>query len=155
MASLGEMLLVAMGWNNSHSHVFRVGERNIGPAFDDLDDEDHDDQTAEGDITVVEALREVGRCSLEYDFGDGWVHEVTVESLVWSPTALKFAVCLDGQNACPPDDIGGPSGFSEFLEALAEPMHDDHRSYLEWIGFPYDPKRFDLVNTNALLQRVR
>ena len=31
----------------------------------------------------------------------------------------KYAVCLDGRNACPPEDCGGIWGYYRFLEAVA------------------------------------
>ena len=43
--------------------------------------------------------------------------------------ALKFAVCLDGANACPPEDCGGTSGYADLLEALANPAHEEHEQY--------------------------
>ena len=36
-----------------------------------------------------------------------WEHEVVIEELTWSSFGLKFAVCIDGQRACPPEDCGG------------------------------------------------
>jgi hypothetical protein len=68
---------------------------------------------------------------------------------------LKFAVCLDGQNACPPEDVGGAPGYAYFLEAIADPSHEEHDSYLEWVGGFFDPAEFDLASANALCQKVR
>jgi hypothetical protein len=42
----------------------------------------------------------------EYDFGDGWIHRLTLEDILVQP--LQFARiprCVTGQRACPPEDI--------------------------------------------------
>jgi hypothetical protein len=44
---------------------------------------------------------------------------------------------------CPPEDVGGVSGYEEFLEALRDPYHEEHESYLTWVGGSYDPGDFD------------
>lgn len=151
MAKLSEMLLAAMGWTNSHLHAFRVGEKRYGMNFDEYPDGEIDEKT----VTVLQALRDERRFTYDYDFGDGWEHEVVIEELSWSYFGLKFAVCIDGQNACPPEDVGGTGGYVEFLEAISDPTHEEHESHLEWVGGSFDPAEFDLANANALLQKVR
>ncbi len=151
MAKLSEMLLAAMGWTNSHLHAFRVGEKRYGMNFDEYPDGEIDEKA----VTVLQALRDERRFTYDYDFGDGWEHEVVIEELNWSYFGLKFAVCIDGQNACPPEDVGGTGGYVEFLEAISDSTHEEHESYLEWVGGSFDPAEFDLANANALLQKVR
>jgi Plasmid pRiA4b ORF-3-like protein len=151
MAKFSPILLAAMGWNNSHMHAFLIGDERIGMCFDDYPEGEID----ETKVTVLQALREVRRFVFEYDFGDGWEHEVVVEDLTWSYFGLKFAVCLDGENACPPDDVGGPHGYAQLLEVLSDPEHEEHGRMLEWARGPFDSTEFDLANTNALLQKVR
>ena len=151
MAKLSEMLLVAMGWTNSHLHAFEVGDRRYGMCFDEYPEGEIDEK----EVTVLQALRDEQRFSYEYDFGDGWEHEVVIEALTWSYFGLKFGVCIDGQNACPPDDVGGAPGYAEFLEAISDPEDDEHDDYLEWVGGSFDPAGFDLGAANAALQRIR
>ena len=79
---------------------------------------------------------------------------MVIEELTWSSHGLKFAVCLDGQNACPPEDVGGTHGYADFLEAIADPDHEERESYLEWVGGSFDPAEFDLAVANARCQRV-
>jgi hypothetical protein len=152
LAKLGQMLLAAMGWNNSHLHAFRVGDTSYGM---ELDDDFPDDEIDEKSVTVLQALRELQPFTFDYDFGDGWEHDVIIEELIHSDTGLKFAVCLDGEQACPPDDVGGPGGYVAFLEAIADPDHEEHADFLEWIGGWFDPAEFDVANANALLQKLR
>ncbi len=151
LAKLAEMLLAAMGWTNSHLHAFRVGDKHFGMHFEDWDENEIDEKT----VTVLQALREERRFLFEYDFGDSWDHDVYVEELSWSYIGLKFAVCLGGENACPPEDVGGSGGYANFLEAIADPNHEEHDDYLEWIGGSFDPAEFHLAGANALCQKVR
>ena len=62
---------------------------------------------------------------------------------------------MDGANACPPDDSGGPWGYAELLEVLADPSHVDHEHSRRWAGDEFDPRTFDLGLANARLQAVR
>jgi hypothetical protein len=151
LAKLSDMLLAAMGWTNSHEHAFRAGDKLFGMHLEDWDDDEIDEKS----VTVLQVLREERRCFFDYDFGDSWVHEVVVEELTWSPLGLKYAVCLAGQNACPPEDVGGTDGYAYFLEAIADEGHNEHKSYLEWFGKSFDPAEFDLVGANARCQRLR
>jgi hypothetical protein len=90
-----------------------------------------------------------------YDFGDSWEHEILIEDLWRAELGLKFAVCVDGQNACPPEDVGGYPGYEEFREAIADPDHQERDRMLDWVGGAFDPAEFDLALGNARLQKVR
>jgi Plasmid pRiA4b ORF-3-like protein len=151
MAKLSPILLAAMGWNNSHMHAFLIGDQRIGMCFDDYPEDEIDEKS----VTVLQALGEERQFVFEYDFGDSWEHDVVIEALTWSYVGLKFAVCIDGENACPPDDVGGTGGYIEFLKAIGDSGHNDHVPMLEWADGDFDPAEFDLANTNALMQKVR
>jgi hypothetical protein len=149
MADLAEILLAAMGWNNSHLHMFRVGDDEYGLADEDAPEEEID----ESEVPVSEALGGHERFAFDYDFGDGWEHDVVVEKR--STSNVAFTECLHGENACPPDDVGGPGGYEDFLEALADPAHEEHDDYLQWIGGSFDSSRFDLHAVNAELRLLK
>lgn len=68
---------------------------------------------------------------------------------------LRFAVCLDGANACPPEDVGGSRGYEHLLAVLADPSHEEHEHLSGWVGGPFDPTAFDLALVNARLQAAR
>jgi hypothetical protein len=151
LAKLHVMLQAAMGWTDSHLHSFRIGAELFGMQFDDYPDEEIDEKS----VTVVGAVKGHRRFVYEYDFGDSWEHDVVVEASWTMATGLKFAVCVDGQSACPPEDCGGPSGYALMLEALADPAHEEHDDFVRWLGGSFDPEAFDLAVANAALQRVR
>jgi hypothetical protein len=149
--TLSEVLLAAMGWSNSHLHAFRIDDKIFGPN----DDDSPEDEIDERSVTVLQALRDQRQFVFDYDFGDGWEHEVLIEEITWSSHGLQVAVCIDGDNACPPEDVGGAAGYEVFLAAIADPDHEEHDSYLEWVGGSFDPAEFDLAAANAACQRVR
>ncbi|WP_425111168.1 plasmid pRiA4b ORF-3 family protein [Burkholderia anthina] len=72
-------------------------------------------------------------------------------SSIWAIRPL----CLDGQNACPPEDVGGVPGYADFLDAITDPTHEEHDHFLEWCGGSFDPAAVDLVLANQLLSEVK
>ncbi len=90
----------------------------------------------------------------DYDFGDGWEHEIVVESRWRGPLGLKHAVCLDGARSCPPEDVGGPHGYADLLRVLGDPSDEEHEHFTLWAGADFDPERFDLMQRNIALQRI-
>jgi hypothetical protein len=146
------MLQAAMGWQDSHLHSFDVGGVRFGMQVDDDDPEDEEDEKS---ITVMRAFDGADRGVYKYDFGDGWEHELVVEARSRSSIGLKFGVCLNGENACPPEDCGGPGGYADLLSVMADPTHEEHEFLLSWVGGPFDPAEFDLALANARLQAVR
>lgn len=91
----------------------------------------------------------------EYDFGDGWDHELKIEKIVPADLTAHYPRCTAGSRACPPEDCGGPPGYERLLEALRDPKHEDHEQMREWIGGEFDPEAFDLDEVNRVLKRAR
>jgi len=99
---------------------------------------------------VADYFTEPGATALyEYDFGDGWRHEVLLEGVLLAAPAVSYPTCLAGQRACPPEDCGGPHGYEELLKIIRDPNHEERDEYLTWLGGqapanrPFDPERFD------------
>lgn len=108
------VLQVAMGWSNSHLHRFYPGPDDRGPYFvTDFDQEEGDDGTPEDAVRVDQVLREPGdRLWYDYDFGDGWSHDVRLESVA-DISGEPLPRCLAGRLAGPPEDVGGLGGYEE------------------------------------------
>ena len=140
-----------MGWTNSHLHQFRIGGALYGMHFDDWPEE----ELHETEFKLADVAHAGERFRYDYDFGDSWEHEVVVERADTIRPVLKFAVCLDGANACPPEDCGGTGGYAELLEILANRDHREHKQYRQWAGEDFNPEAFDLAATNAALQHFR
>lgn len=90
----------------------------------------------------------------EYDFGDGWEHDIEVVKIGPPAEGVKYPVCIEGKLACPPEDCGGIWGYYEMLEALKDPKHEQHKEFTEWIGGKFDPERFDLKKINTALAKL-
>ena len=148
---LHRMFQAAMGWEDYHLHSFEIGGERYGMQFDDYPEGELDEK----DFTVVNAVGTSERFTYEYDFGDSWEHEITVHRVWWMAKGLRFAVCLDGANACPPEDVGGSWGYEHLLTVLADPSHEEHEHLRGWVGRLVDPAEFDLALVNARLQAVR
>ena len=148
---LHRMFQAAMGWQDYHLHSFEIGSERYGMLTDEYPEGELDEKA----FTVLGAVEGCGRFTYEYDFGDCWEHEVTVEALWRMPIGLKSAVCLDGENACPPEDSGGAGGYEDLLRVLDDPSHEDHEHLRGWVGGPFDPHELDLALVNARLQAVR
>lgn len=141
----------AFGWEDAHRYAFRVNDVEYGDPWvangdgpttrDATDTWLSDVVTGEGD-----------RLDYIYDFGDHWQHQITVERVWETDDPFVPPVCLAGESACPPEDVGGPPGYAAYLEALADPDHERHREMLDWNG-PFDPKTFDCDAVNANLRR--
>lgn len=148
---LHDMFQAAMGWTDSHLHQFRVDGVVYGMQFDDYPEDELDEMAH----TVIGTVGKVRRFFYDYDFGDNWRHEVVVEEVTAWPFGLKYAVCLDGQRACPPEDVGGTPGYEDFLRVLADPEHDEYEHMVGWSGGGFDPEEFSLAEANIALQRLR
>lgn len=143
---LHEHIQTAMGWTNSHLHQFEIkGERYGDPEL--LDDGFEDFECVDSTRTnLSQILPTTGNrfaFKYEYDFGDGWEHEVLYEGSPVVDPKGTYPVCLEGERACPPEDCGGVWGYADFLEAIRNPKHEEHKHLLDWIGGRFDPEEFD------------
>src|SRR5438045_7216181 len=92
------------------------------------------------------------RFKYEYDFGDGWDHEILFEGSPKPEPGKKYPLCLDGERACPPEDVGGIGGYYEFMEAIANLKHERHEQFMEWCG-PFDPEAFDAGKATKAMKK--
>lgn len=145
LRQLHEILQLTMGWQNSHLHEFRVDGVSYGEPSVELGPEYQDARRFR--LSRV-APKPGAQFTYLYDFGDGWEHDVVVEKVLASEPRVRYPLCLAGRGACPPEDVGGPWGYEEFLAAIRDPGHEQHDELLEWAGGPFDPERFDVKATN-------
>jgi hypothetical protein len=154
---LHEHIQTAMGWTNSHLHHFRIDDTLYGDPMllmpENLREMGYRDST----MTLLShnLPRDDGPFSFEYeyDFGDGWLHEVRFEGRPPAEPGKRYPICLEGQRACPPDDVGGVWGYADFLVAIADPDHEEHDELLEWAGGTFDPEAFDPTEATRRMKR--
>lgn len=145
LEELHELTQTAMGWTNSHMHQFEIGDtRYTDPRFMEHALDDFGAISYAG-VRVSDLVSQHGtklRIDYEYDFGDGWQHAIVLEEVTDAEPGVRYPRCIDGDRACPPEDVGGVWGFAEFVEAITNSNHEQHEEFLEWNG-PFDPTEFD------------
>jgi hypothetical protein len=147
------ILQEVMGWDSYHLHQFIIFGDYYGEPHDDFDFIDMKDHRK---YKLNDFLTEAGvKFVYEYDFGDSWEHILLLEKILSAEKDAQYPVCLKGKRACPPEDVGGIWGYEDFLEAIADPEHEEHEDYLEWIGGDFDPEEFDPEKINQGLKHLK
>lgn len=146
-----EIIQEAFGWGNYHLFTFSPGGFTTYPVITDTELYDSDEEEGKAidsnEITVSEIFRAEGqKFSYLYDFGDDWLHTITVEKVI--DIDFPSADCIGGKGACPPEDCGGPHGYSQLKKILSNPKDSEYESMKEWIGLEpdeeWDAEYFDL-----------
>ncbi|HEX5967363.1 MAG TPA: plasmid pRiA4b ORF-3 family protein, partial [Intrasporangium sp.] len=167
-----------MGWTDSHLHHFSLGDPYRSPYFiTEFDVSEGDEGTLETDARLDQVLHDPGdTLTYEYDFGDGWTHTLQLESVDPLPdpatsgpsgaagasSAAYPLVCLSGERACPPEDVGGVGGYEEVAAWLRAGGHDAHEfdngltgeEMRSWLPDGWHPDDFDLDVVNAALAQL-
>lgn len=160
LGNLGKIFITAFGWAGYHLSQFTKGDVYY-TSRDNIDERDsfnfgcrnrHIDEMT---VTVADVLPQKGSTiSFEYDFGDGWIHNVRVSSVSDEPLRDEDICVTSGKGACPPEDVGGVWGYAQMLDILSGKVDDpeEKASYEEWLGLQegetYDPEEFDLEIAN-------
>jgi hypothetical protein len=154
----------AMGWSDSHLHRFQpgTGRGYNEPYFiTEFDEEEGDDGTREDEVRLDQVLRvPKDQLTYLYDFGDGWEHRVTLESLAPLTPGTREPACLGGARGCPPEDVGGIHGHRQIAawlraggpaDDVPEPFQDAEEAH-DWLPPGYDPDAFDAGEATAAMQ---
>ena len=136
-----------MGWLDYHLHEFKLNEPHSGKQIriGMPDDEDLYGMKVLPDhlIPISDYFVYDNEVALyKYDFGDGWRHLVVFEDWIQPEKGVQYPQCISGERKCPPEDCGGPGGYTRFLEAIQNVDHEEHEEYLTWIGGRFDPNEF-------------
>jgi hypothetical protein len=150
------VLQAAFGWMNAHMHEFEIGGLNFADELAQAERDDDDPKVFdEMEVRLRDFTREPGTVfRYVYDMGDNWIHTVRLENSLELEPAPKVARCVEGARARPPEDVGGVSGYQEFLEAVFDRSHEEHRAMLRWAGGHFGPQWFDLESTNKDVDRA-
>lgn len=152
LGDLHNAIQIVMGWENHHLHDFEQGKKRYSRP--DPEDFAYDPPPIDEDeVTIGQVLKRRKQVlTYIYDMGDSWRHRVQVEDIAGPNPNQHYPNCLDGAYACPPEDCGGPWGYQSMLEALADPAHEEHETFVEWIGSDFDTEAFDLDEINKVLK---
>ena len=147
LAQLHTILQIVMGWEDYHLHEFVIGRR-LYSVPDPDDDMNERKVVDESHVPLGEVVPRVGiEFAYLYDFGDSWEHDLILEAILLPETTAQYPTCIGGERRTPPEDVGGITGYEEYLAVLADPEHEEHGNMLQWRG-QFDPESFapDQVN---------
>lgn len=148
LTSLAEIIITAMGWHNSHLHQFVTKGRAEYYATAKKDDDEDDfwgmHRLWGGDYTIAHLLKaEKEKVTFEYDFGDGWEHDVVLSKVEDYADGEPLVVRLiGGKRACPPEDCGGVWGYNDLCEVMQHPYSKRAKEMKQWLGYRFDPEEF-------------
>ncbi|MES2186307.1 MAG: plasmid pRiA4b ORF-3 family protein [Pseudomonadota bacterium] len=151
---LDRVIQTAMGWKNAHLHAFDVGSMRYAIPDPEWTStvETRDERLWDLAAVLAEGTSDF---VYTYDFGDDWRHRIKVEAVLQPNEKNRLSLCVAGANACPPEDVGGLPGYSDFLLAIVDPLHPEHVDMWQWNGGPFDPNGFDLNAVNAAMRKLR
>jgi hypothetical protein len=154
LAQFHDVLQTAIGWKNCHLHEFRIGGRAYGAS--DPNEGMHINAIDERTVRLLDVLG-AGQTkgNYLYDFGDSWEHELTLEKILPADVDLPTVACVDGEQQAPPEDSGGVGGFYDFLAAIQDRRHPQHKEMLKWVGRSFDPEAFSVDDVNRTLNALR
>ena len=149
LQGLHGILQAVMPWQDYHLYQFEIS----GTRYEDPNPDDRDPSVPDPRAFTLDqlALPQGSRFQYTYDFGDDWLHDLTVEGVVPLPRDVMLPVCLGGARAAPPEDCGGIGGYAELIAAVRRPQSAAAREFREWLGRVYDPEELDLAAINARL----
>lgn len=104
-------------------------------------------------IKIDDYLKKHRQILYRYDFGDDWRIKVVLEDIV-EDYYFGFPTLLDGEGMAPPEDVGGPPGYEEFLKIYQNPAHPEYLSTYAWAE-KMDFLPLDLDEVNDRLKRVK
>jgi Plasmid pRiA4b ORF-3-like protein len=142
---LHDVLQIAMGWTNSHLHLFDIRGLKIGPADPEWPEVKNEKRIRLSEL-LVGGIRKI---DYQYDLGDDWMHDLVVEELFEPEAKSLLPRCTAGRRACPPEDAGGPLGYADKLAARGKGGEE------EWLAEDFDPEAFDRDAVNEVLSALR
>lgn len=153
---LHRVFQIAMGWENYHLYEFRVGRDTAYDVPDPDWDSPGSGSRPAAKATLADLLAHARTKTFKYiyDFGDDWQHTVKLEALAAPDPQTAYPRLLSAQGRCPPEDVGGPWGYAEYLEAMADPRHEHHAEMVEWRGPDFNPNAVDEAAIQRQLARL-
>ncbi len=155
----------AFGWYDEH--LYKFADKPYGGTFEIRNKDENDfgligfgprQDIYKPDTTFIEDVFDnTYKLIYVYDFGDDWVHEITLEGR--TPDIPMFPVCTGAKGACPLEDCGGPYGYEMLKEILTDnPNSKEAKSEAEYWGIDlatFDPKAVNIEEINARLRKAK
>ena len=138
---LHDVIQIIMGWEDYHLFEFRIGKKK----YTERPETKNDGVECERH-RLVDLIKQKGReFHYLYDFGDSWEHLLVIEDSRYENPEMEIGLtCLDGERACPPEDVGGSHRYQDFLSVIKDPSHSRYQEMKEWINVDFDAEEFHL-----------
>lgn len=155
LTSLAHVIVLAMGWEESHLSLFKKWKKEYHVYMDGADMYDYPIEDA-SEYALCDLLSKDEEMTFVYDFGDNWRHTVkVVDNGSYGKDEEATIRLIDGKNACPPNDVGGIHGYKEMLRVIKEdPDGDEAWEYYTWLGSKWNEKFFPAIDTAIALNEV-
>lgn len=150
------VIQVSFGWGFAHLYQFSPQGYGSQPLIAEISDEDWEEPDFDARKTKLKSIfkTENQKFTYIYDFGDDWIHKITLEKIL--KEKITSPKCLKGQGKCPPENCGGPWGYKNILEILANPKHAEYKETKEWLFMDedeeWDVNDFDIEDVNVMLE---
>jgi hypothetical protein len=148
LKQLHRLIQAAIGWEDYHLYEFQVGRDHYGDSGTGIPGMMLAAKTRLADVLPTARSKMI----YVYDFGDDWRLEVRLERVLTAGENEPHTYCLDGARAGPPEDVGGPFGYADWLEMLTGEDESDRSEAQEVLGEDFDAERFDLDAVNWRLK---
>lgn len=140
LSELHILIQMVMGWQNTHLYAFEIN----GKSYSDEESAEEMRNTFVADGTMLgDVLDNKKNFTYIYDFGDNWVHEIKITKTLETDPRMQYPACVGGENACPPEDCGGPHRFEHLKSVLAGEDCEEKDMFITWVGGYYNPYSFD------------
>ncbi len=139
LSQLHQIIQAAMGWQQTHLYAFQDDSVFGGRC--------NSSATLPAICQPGDTLRYV------YDFGDNWEHAVVIEKALPASAKVRYPRCVSGNNACPPEDCGGPRGYAELCRTLADRRSQYRDEIIGRLGGSFNPLALELTEVNERLLR--
>lgn len=155
LPKLHEVIQAAIGWRDSHLHEFEINSVRYGQP-DPGWDQGSGLLLSEAGVLLGKCLADCKSFTYVYDLGDDWQHLIQVEERVCPDQLLLKPICLAGEGACPPEDVGGVPGYQHFISVMQDQANPEYQDLSVWLGAKaFDPGFFNMKQANLRLGRIR
>ena len=155
LTSLAHVIILAMGWEESHLSMFRKLSEEYHVYMEGTEIYDYPIEDA-SEYALCDLLGADEEMMFVYDFGDTWRLTVkAVECVKYKRDEKPTVRLIDGENACPPNDVGGIDGYKEMLRVIKEePDGEEAQEYYTWLGSKWDEMYFPAIDTAIAVNEV-
>ncbi|MBC7890213.1 MAG: plasmid pRiA4b ORF-3 family protein [Ferruginibacter sp.] len=153
---LHHIIQIAMGWKNYHLFEFNLDGYRVG-MIEENGEQYGSNLRLDANKTLLKDVVSLEKDNFlyNYDFGDGWLHEIELKHAVDKNDNGIYPACISGQLNCPPEDCGGIGRFYNILKILQNKKHPEYKETKIWVGKKYDPESFDPLKVNKQLKQLK